>query len=142
MKFNSVLKMMVLVLVIAISISSAQPVIPITQVPIAGKSIPKYVEPLPHFAGLRVTGNNLTVTMNERQQEVLPATYYTALPAPYNAGTYVWGYDVNGTGTLYPGFTVEAQRGVPTTMTYVNNIVNPVLQDYLLVDQTLHWAMP
>lgn len=43
---------------------------------------------------------------------------------------------------MYPGFTIEAQRGTPTEVKYVNNLVNPVLQQYITVDQTLHWADP
>jgi spore coat protein A len=50
-----------------------------------------------------------------------------------------------------PGFTVEAERGVPATATYVNALGRgsptgpsrrPVLQKYLTVDQTQHWADP
>ena len=114
----------------------------IPQLPLPGKAIPKYVDPLPHFAGLRVMGTNLMVSMEEFQQMVLPAAMYAALPAPYNAGTYVWGYNVNGSGPLYPAFTIEAQRWMPTTVTYINNLWSPVLQQYLSVDKTLHWADP
>ncbi len=42
-----------------------------------------------------------------------------------------------------PGFTIEAQRGTPTTVSYVNNLpLQPQLQQYLTIDQTLHWADP
>ncbi len=121
------------------------------QVPLAGRAISKFVDPLPHFAGARVpAGGALTVSAHEFQQMVLPATMYAALAAPFNAGTYVWGYKVSdgtpaGTfGPHYPGFTLEATRGVPATITYVNNLPlpTPLLQQYLLVDQTLHWANP
>jgi len=117
------------------------------QVPLAGKAIPKYLDPLPHFAGVRfdatpytTSANPLVVTMEEFQQPVLPSTF--VYPAPFT-GTYVWGYDVGGVGAHYPGFTVEANRGTPTFMKYVNNLpISPFLQQYLWVDQTLHWAMP
>jgi spore coat protein A, manganese oxidase len=43
----------------------------------------------------------------------------------------------------FPGFTIEAQRGTPTIVTYNNDLpLAPVLQQYLTVDQTLHWADP
>lgn len=130
-------------IVLAAPLASAQQL----QAPLLGKSIPKFVDPLPTFVGNRVDGTQpLTVTMKEFQQMVLPAALYAGLPEPFSAGTYVWGYEISdGTTTYpahYPGFTVEAQRGVPTTMTYVNDLIDPVLQDYLLVDQTLHWADP
>jgi FtsP/CotA-like multicopper oxidase with cupredoxin domain len=108
------------------------------------KVIPQFVEPLPHFANHRMTGTSFTASAEEIQQMVLPATFYAALPAPYNAGTYVWGYNVNGVGAHYPGFTVEAERGVPTTMWYANNlpVSGSIVQWYITVDQTLHWADP
>ncbi|UCH86791.1 MAG: multicopper oxidase domain-containing protein [Dehalococcoidia bacterium] len=129
--------------------STAGASVQVPQVPLPGGAIPKYVDPLPTFAGNRVDGTvPLTVTMEEFQQQVLPAASYAGLPAPYNAGTYVWGYQITEAGNptpfgpLYPAYTIEAQRGVPTTITYFNNLVNPVLQQYLTVDQTLHWADP
>ncbi|MFB3879682.1 MAG: multicopper oxidase family protein [Armatimonadota bacterium] len=114
------------------------------QIMLNPKVIPQFVEPLPHFANHRMTGASFTVSAHEIQQMVLPATFYTALLPPYNAGTYVWGYNVNGIGAHYPGFTVEATRGVPTTMLYSNNlpVSASVVQNYITVDQTLHWADP
>ncbi len=109
----------------------------IPQIPLAGKTIPRFVTALPTFVGNRVHGDNLTVTMSEFTEQVLPAGY----PA-----TTVWGYGIsNGVATFgphYPGFTVEAQRGIPATVHYVNSLVNPILQQYLTVDQTIHWADP
>ncbi len=118
------------------------------QTPLAGKSIPKFVEPLPVFgpAGpiARVSDSMITVTMSEVQQKVLPASLYGTLPAPYNQGTYVWAYKVGSNSPLFPGVTVEAKRGTPTTITYVNNlpVAGPVLEKYLTIDQTIHWAAP
>ncbi len=119
----------------------------VPQTPLSGNDIPKYVEPLPTFVGTRVDGTkSLTVTMEEFQQQILPGSLYTALPAPYNLGTYVWGYKIfdgtNTYGPLYPAFTIEAQRSIPTNVTYINNLISPVLQSYITVDQTLHWADP
>lgn len=128
--------------------STAGASVQVPQVPLPGNAIPKYQDPLPTFAGNRIDGTkDLTVTMEEFQQEVLPAAFYAGLPAPYNAGTYVWGYGIEEDGGntfphLYPAYTIEAQRYTPTTITYINNLVDPVLQQYLTVDQTLHWADP
>lgn len=122
-----------------------------TQVPqtaLPGKNVPKYVEPLPTFVGARVqAGNGYTVTMSEFQQKVLPTSFYSSLPSPFNKGTYVWGYKVGTAPALYPGYTVEAKKGTPTKVTYTNNLIkpdgtSPVLQKYLTVDQTIHWADP
>jgi spore coat protein A len=100
--------------------------IQVSQTPLAGKTIPRFVDPLPLLP--KLTGAAQTITMSEFTQQILPAGF----PA-----TTVWGY--NGT---YPGPIVEAVRGTPTTITYVNGLFNPVLQKFLTVDQTIHWADP
>ena len=52
--------------------STAGASVQVPQVPLAGNAIPKYVDPLPTFAGNRVDGTKpLTVTMEEFQQQVL-----------------------------------------------------------------------
>src|SRR6266542_1945485 len=113
------------------------------QTPLAGKDIPRYVDPMPTFAGNRVTGSSITVSMEEFQQKVLPAVVYAPLAPPFNVGTYVWGYKVGARPHQFPGFTIEAKRGISTVVTYVNNLPNPpVLQKYLTVDQTIHFADP
>jgi len=124
----------------------------VPQTPLPAASIRKFVEPMPTFIGSRANGtNHLTVSFEEFQQKILPAGYYAGLTAPFNAGTYVWGYQiVDGATTLgpfYPGHTIEAQRYIPTDVTYVNNLTGPggtpsVLQKYLTVDQQVHWADP
>ncbi len=131
-----------------------------SQIPLPGRLIPKYVDPLPHFAGARVDGTqNLIVTMKERKQVVLPSTFLDpATMSPYE--TTVWGYEIddgtNKYGPLYPAYTIEAQRGISTTVEYINDLgnqtlytpeTNPLpppslLPGILPVDQTLHWANP
>jgi len=123
----------------------------ILQTPLAGKAIPKYVEPMAVFGSSihpRVpTAGSPTVSMEEFQHKILPQSFYAALPIPYSAGSYVWGYKVGAAPPHYPGFTLEAQKGVDATLTYVNNLAGTtggptILQKYLSVDQTLHWADP
>jgi spore coat protein A len=126
------------------------------QTPIAGKTIPKYVEALPTFVGARVdaaTYPNLTVRMKEVTQQVLPA----ANPALGVIGypmTTVWGYEINDGVTTYsahyPSFTIEAKRGTPVQVTYYNELdkqtlytpIDASIPGILPVDQTLHWADP
>lgn len=116
----------------------------VPQTPLPGKTIPKWVDAMPTFVGLRQSGPEIPVEMLEFQQRVLPAMMYNALPPPFNAGTYVWGYNVNNIGPVYPGVTVEARRGVPQRMVYINNlpVSGSVVQQYITIDQTLHWADP
>jgi FtsP/CotA-like multicopper oxidase with cupredoxin domain len=130
---------------IALCASSAFASTLIPQTALPGKNVPKYGDPLPTRA--RVSSTSISVSMEEFQQKVLPASVYSALPGPFNAGTFVWGYNLNAGGPSYPARTIEAQRTVATTVTYTNNLVGPngaapVLQQFLTVDQTLHWADP
>jgi spore coat protein A len=115
-------------------------------VPLPGATIPKYIEPLPTFTTSRVQGAALTVEMQEFQQRVLPSHVYAGLPAPYSAGTYLWGYKVGPRAPQYPGCTVEARSGIPTTIRYVNNLPLAALESQLgrrlTIDQTIHWADP
>ncbi len=123
----------------------------VLQTPLPGKSIPKFVEPLPVFGPAgpipRVAaGSGYTVSMEEFDQQVLPAPNPLLGVLGYPKTT-VWGYRVGNAPLLYPGVTVEAQQGVAATVTYVNNLIGPFgappkLQKYLTVDQTLHWADP
>jgi FtsP/CotA-like multicopper oxidase with cupredoxin domain len=106
----------------------------VPQTPLPGKSIPKYVDPMPNFAGARVSAAAITVGVQEISQQVLPA----ALPA-----TIVWAYQVGPRPPFYPGYTIEAFRGTPTTVTYENNLpALPALERSITVDQTIHWANP
>ncbi len=124
------------------------------QVPLAPGSIPKFVDPLPHFAypGLRVDatapGTPLTVEALPVDEQSLSTG--TILPngtvvSPTAGLTHVWGYRVsNGTvtrGPLWPGFTVEARRGVPLNVLYLNGLDESYDAVNIAVDQTLHWAM-
>jgi FtsP/CotA-like multicopper oxidase with cupredoxin domain len=144
-----------LVAVMLLAVSEQLSAQPIGSSQLDGKTLPKYVEPLPTFVGTRVdaSGGNLTITMKELSEQILPS----ANPALGIAGypqTTVWGYEItNGTTTYpahYPAFTIEARRGIPLTVTYFNKLGNQTLYKpvsstapgILPVDQTLHWADP
>ncbi len=129
----------------ASSSASAQPV------PLDPLTIPKFVEPMPMPLRVNATHTSrsapLEISMNEFQQKLLPASFYTPLPAPWNAGAYLWCYKAKGYPQTFPGPTLETRVGVPTTIKYVNNLVGPagappVLQSLIRVDQTIHWADP
>lgn len=130
--------------------ASASVLVP--QTPLAGADIPKFQDPLPVFgpAGaiprVQTKKNpNITVTMEQISQQVLPAGY---------GATKVWAYRINDTYTKrllgpahWPAVTVENLRYHPTKVKYVNNLpsfsTNPnSIQGSITVDQTLHWADP
>jgi FtsP/CotA-like multicopper oxidase with cupredoxin domain len=113
------------------------------QTPLSGNSIPKFVDPLPTFAGKRADATaTLHVNMAEFQQKVLPASVYAGLQRPFSQGTYLWGYDIDGAGPSWPARTIEARKGIATTAVYTNSLTNTRLQNLLTVDQSLHWADP
>jgi len=133
------------ILVIALSTLPASALAQ-TQTALNPQLIPKFATPLPLPGALDGAATSaaspLVVRMSEFQQKILPSAFYAALPAPYDNGTYVWGY--NGS---YPGPTIVARRGIPTHVKYVNDLFDPsgaplFLQQTIKVDQTIHWADP
>ncbi|MBR7833601.1 multicopper oxidase domain-containing protein [Actinospica durhamensis] len=113
------------------------------QTPLPGANIPKYVESLPTFSGKRVRASSMTTAFVEFAQHVLPPSMY---PSAYAEGTWVWGYQVAGRPASWPGYTVEAWSGRPTTVRYVNKLPGvdggSRVAPLLTVDQTIHWADP
>ncbi len=126
------------------------------QVPLPGANIDKYVDEIPR--PMRIDGcYDLNVTMNEFQQKLLSSTFQ--YPSNFAAGTIVWGFgatDICGNVVQphYPGPTVVNYRFPKedprsTIQVLYNNQLAPqegmdhlILQEYLTVDQTLHWANP
>jgi len=126
------------------------------QIPLNPKLIPQFVDPLPHFAGNRVNAslgtNNLTIAY-EPLTHIAVSTgtvLATGTVGPFfpDAGkARYWGYSVsNGivsTPPYWPAFTIEARRGTPVNVTYVNNLAGETYASVnLKADQTLHWANP
>jgi spore coat protein A, manganese oxidase len=128
------------------------------QIPLAGKAIPKFVDPLPGLGDLGLvdatagTGplgsSQIVLNMSEFQAQVLPTAFYAALPAPFSAGTYVWGYLPSGqtSRATYLGPIVLAKRHNPVEFRFVNNLGSAATTNVLAykygTDQTLHWADP
>jgi len=128
-----------------------------TYCPINAAIIPKFVDPLPHFAGIRVNakaGGNVTVKAVPHQQvalstgTILGDLAEIGVDAGAGMGNY-WTYSISNDGgsswtpPLWPGFTIEAERGNPLNVTYLNELTGQQYADVnLVVDQTLHWAMP
>lgn len=123
-------------------------IVPPRQPTLPGAHIPKYVDAVPTFNGKRIDGKSaVTVDMVEFQQQILPASVYANLPAPYNAGTYLWGYKTNGGAPSFPAATIEATKGTATMVTYTNSLANAngkplVLQQSIVSDLSIHSADP
>jgi spore coat protein A, manganese oxidase len=138
----------------------------VPQTPIDGSCIPQFSVPMPVFgpAGSiprvnAINHPNLTVTMKETEQQVLPPAAAAAcgLSVPFGK-TRVWAYEISDTNTgqilgpaNWPAVTVEARRSKPTIVTYRNRLPsfdpsNPfgpgLVQGLISTDQSLHWADP
>jgi FtsP/CotA-like multicopper oxidase with cupredoxin domain len=125
------------------------------QIPLNPKNVPQFVDPMPHFAGVRIdarSGGTLTVTARPNVQTPLSTGTILATGTigvtPGVGMTRVWGYEIAQAGgetrpVNWPGFTVEAQVGKELTMNYVNGLGGETYANVgLIVDQTLHWASP
>ncbi len=126
--------------------AAPQMIMPPQQPTLDGTKLPKYVDDVPTFNGRRIDGKAaVTVDMVEFQQKILPATVYANLPAPFNAGTYLWGYKINGGAPSFPSATIEATRGTATTVTYTNSLEGTggqplFLQRRMVTDLSVHSA--
>jgi spore coat protein A len=117
------------------------------QIPLPPKAIPQFVDPLPSLAIADGT-QPLTLTMCEFKANVLPTGTFASGAAPE---TWVWGYIVgtecpSTTQSTYLGPVIVARRGIPTQMTFINDLgyasASHVLAYKNSTDQTLHWADP
>jgi FtsP/CotA-like multicopper oxidase with cupredoxin domain len=127
--------------------SASQRSVASDQTALPGASIPQFVTPLTTLSATRIDGTaTVQVDMEEFQQKVLPSQFYPST-GQFAAGTYLWGYNINGHGPSWPSRTIEAKQNVATTAIYTNSIRGtdgraPVLQQFLTTDLTIHWADP
>src|SRR5215203_6939098 len=75
--------------------------------------VPHFTVPLPIPAKATAVGPSTYHITQRQTQHVLH---------PSLGQTTVWGYDDGTLGPLYPGPTIEVQRGMPTTVSYENKL--------------------
>lgn len=137
------------VMIILAALAAASTTLGLTsqQVPLPGNEVPQFKDPLPSLPVADGT-QSLTLTMCEFKSTVLPTGTFAPGVIPE---TWTWGYIVGNTcpttpRTSYLGPVIVAQRGIPTEITYVNNLGSAATTNVLAyknsVDQTLHWADP
>ena len=104
-------------------------------------AIPKFMMPLVKPPAMPQSGpNQYSIAVRQFTQQIVP------LPPPVPPTT-VWSYGstTNAATFNYPAFTIEATRGTPITVTWINDLKNgggAFLPHLLPVDPTLHWANP
>ena len=104
-------------------------------------AVPKFAAAMPVIKTLELrkdltAGGMVDIAMGPASQNLLGM----------GVNTPVWGYNINGGPTTYPGGTIVAKRGKDVTVTWTNNLG----KDYLIkqglsanedvIDRTLHWA--
>jgi FtsP/CotA-like multicopper oxidase with cupredoxin domain len=130
--------------VLTLYMSSALGVREVFAAPIPGgtlapQAVPKFVRPLVVPPAMPTSGpSTYDIAVRQFGQEILPPP----LPA-----TTVWSYGAafDAATFNYPAFTIEATRGVPATVTWINDLKDAGgnFRPHLLpVDPTLHWANP
>jgi spore coat protein A, manganese oxidase len=121
------------------------------QVPLDPNSIPQFVDPLPHFAGLRVNakvGGNLIMKAVKTQQvavstgTVLDNGTVGTTPGAGLGNYFVYSIskDAGKTWTLplWPSFTIEAQKGKPLNVELRNELYGLSYKDVnIAADQTI-----
>ena len=102
------------------------------QLPLNPKAVPQFVDPLPHFAGLRVNAKTATDVYVKAVPHTQVAVSTNTVLATGTVGTTpgigqanVWVYQVstdNSTFTppLWPAYTIETERGNPLNVHYSN----------------------
>jgi FtsP/CotA-like multicopper oxidase with cupredoxin domain len=106
---------------------------------LAPEEIRKFVTPLFKPPAMPRAGLiKYRIAARQFKQQILP---------PKFAATTVWGYgSVTDPSTFsYPAHTIENLRGIPTVVTWVNELKDAkgnFLPHLLPVDPTLHWANP
>lgn len=121
------------------------------QVPLDPTTIPQFVDPLPHFAGLRVNakaGGNLIIEAVKTQQiavskgTVLDNGIVGTDPGAGLGNYFVYRISKDGglswTLPLWPSFTIEAQRGMPLNVEVKNKLNGLTYKDVnIAADQTV-----
>lgn len=124
------------------------------QMPLDPLAVPQFVDPLPHFAGLRVdatNGGKLIIKGVKTQQVALSTGTVLdngTIGSTQGAGMgtyFVYSISKNGgkswTLPLWPSFTIEAQRFKPLNVYVRNNLDYATYEDVnITADQTLFMA--
>src|ERR1044072_6305684 len=97
--------------------------------PLDPLSIPRFVEPLPMPLRVPVTSTTpaapLEISLNEFQQQLLPASFYATLPAPYRPGAWPWCSGAAGFPQPSPGPALEAPGRVRASIRSANTLTGP-----------------
>jgi spore coat protein A len=113
-----------------------------------GATVPKFAQQLPIpmiWTGTPVVQNGKTVQMNyglsvvQTTEQQLPPGFPATTVLAYSGPAHARGSNSSTTLTVSPGAVFENTIGIPSQITWTDNIQQPA---FLQVDPTLHWANP
>ncbi len=120
----------------------------VNEQPLAGQSVPKFAQQLPIpevWTGTPVIHNGVTTQVNyqlsvvQTTEQMLPPGLPNTTVLAYQGQAHVKGSTTSALLTTSPGATFENTVGIPSQITFTDNIQQPA---FLQVDPTLHWANP
>jgi spore coat protein A len=120
----------------------------VDEIPLDPTTVPKFAQPLkiPEiWTGTPVVQNGKTVQVNyslsvqQATEQQLPPGFPASTVLAYNGSAHVKGSTTSSTITVTPGAVFENTVGIPSQITWIDNIQQPA---FLEVDPTLHWANP
>jgi spore coat protein A, manganese oxidase len=116
--------------------------------PLDPTTVSKFAQPLPIpeiWTGTPVTKNgkvvqqNYTLSVVQTSQQMLPPGHPATTVLAYSGSAHPKGSNKSSTITVTPGAVFENTVGIPSQVTFVDDIQQPA---FLEVDPTLHWANP
>ena len=130
--------------------TAAEAIGPISQneVDLDPTTVPKFAQPLPIpevWTGTPVTQNGKVTQVNyqlsvvDSTEQMLPPGLPATNVLAYSGQAHVKGSTTSALLTTTPGATFENTVGIPSQITWTDNIQQPA---FLQVDPTLHWANP
>jgi len=94
------------------------------QTPLSGNTIPKFVDRLPTLPGGERRHYYAPREQADDSAEGPPRFGCTRRFSPLQERNVSLGYDINGAGPSWPARTIEARKGIATTVSYTNSLAN------------------
>ena len=120
----------------------------VDEVPLDPTTVPKFAQQLnipeiwtstPVTKNGVVVQNNYTLSVVQSTQQLLPPPLPQSIVLAYSGSAHPKGSTTSSTISTTPGAVFENTIGIPSQVTWVDNIQQPA---FLEVDPTIHWANP
>jgi spore coat protein A len=118
------------------------------EVPLDPTTVPKFAQqlnipeiwtPTPVTKNGQVVQENYSLSVVQSTEQMLPPGFPATIVLGYQGSAHPKGSTTSSTITTTPGAVFENTKGIPSQITWIDNIQQPA---FLEVDPTLHWANP